>query len=334
MANKILIIRFSSIGDIVLTTPLVRCLSQQLPDAAIHYLTKPAFAGILAHNKYVQKVHTLQPSIVKTIQQLRAQQYDYVIDLHHNQRSLLVKLGLGVPAKSFDKLNYRKWLAVNCKKIDALPNLHIVDRYIAAAQHLGIKNDGQGLDYFIPPQDEVIIEQHFPNLLPQKYIALVIGAAHATKRMPTQKLIAVCRAIKQPIILLGGKEDATNGQYIAQQSGTHVVDACGKLNLNQSASVVRQAAKVISHDTGMMHIAAAFQKPICSVWGNTIPQFGMYPYYAAAAQAQSAVVQVDNLPCRPCSKIGYDQCPKGHFKCMQQIDEQIIADFANKNNSY
>ncbi|MBP7534790.1 MAG: glycosyltransferase family 9 protein [Chitinophagales bacterium] len=327
---KILIIRFSSIGDIVLTTPLVRCLSQQLPNAQIHYLTKPAFAGILAPNPHIQKVQTLSSSIIKTIQQLKTEKYDYVIDLHHNQRSLLIKLGLGVTAKSFDKLNYEKWLAVNFKKIDDLPNLHIVDRYIATAQHLGIKNDGQGLDYFIPPKDEVNIEQQFPNLSPQKYIALVIGAAHATKRMPTQKIIDLCDTIKQPIVLLGGKEDAENANNIVMQSKGCIANACGLLNLNQSASVVRQAGKVVSHDTGMMHIAAAFQKPICSVWGNTIPQFGMYPYLSVAAQAQSVMVQVANLPCRPCSKIGYNKCPKGHFNCMQQIDVAAIANFANQ----
>jgi ADP-heptose:LPS heptosyltransferase len=187
-----------------------------------------------------------------------------------------------------------------------------------AVRKLGVKNDGLGLDYFIP------IEDQLPTILisNQAYIALVTGAAHATKRLPEDRIIELCKNIQQPIILLGGKDEAEKGNRIAQAAGSHVTNLCGALNLNQSAYIVQQSSHVISHDTGLMHIAAAFQKPITSIWGNTVPEFGMYPYYNEQSQIrkQEIRLQVQNLACRPCSKIGHNQCPQGHFKCMRDVD--------------
>jgi ADP-heptose:LPS heptosyltransferase len=122
-----------------------------------------------------------------------------------------------------------------------------------------------------------------------------------------------------PIVLLGGKTEQAIGERIASAAGAHVVDLCAKLSLHQSAAVVQQSAKVITHDTGLMHIAAAFRKPIISVWGSTVPKFGMWPFYPTALELNTSV-EVLGLSCRPCSKIGFDRCPKTHFKCMQSID--------------
>jgi ADP-heptose:LPS heptosyltransferase len=123
--------------------------------------------------------------------------------------------------------------------------------------------------------------------------------------------------------LLGGKADAPVGQAIAERSGRHVANWCGKLNLQQSASVLQQAAAVCTHDTGLMHMAAALNKPMVSVWGNTVPAFGMTPYYPERHPAPRTLKEVNGLSCRPCSKIGYQTCPKGHFRCMleQNLDE-------------
>jgi ADP-heptose:LPS heptosyltransferase len=151
------------------------------------------------------------------------------------------------------------------------------------------------------------------------YIGFVIGAKHFTKQLPVEKIISICKKINKPIILLGGKEDAARAEMIENAVGKNIFNACGKYNLNQSASLIKQATKVITHDTGLMHIAAAFKKEIISVWGNTVPAFGFTPYLP---DPNSRMVEVKNLSCRPCSKIGYDKCPKGHFKCMMEIDEK------------
>jgi len=316
---KVLILRFSSIGDIILTTPVVRCIKTQLPNCELHYATKKTFKAIVATNPYIDKVHVLDQSLSVLIQALKTEEFDLIIDLHHNLRTAIIKFRLGVAAHSFNKLNIDKWLMVRFKW-NRLPAQHIVDRYMETLQSLGVENDKKGLDYFIPSVDVV-----HETLLPTRYIAFVIGAKFATKRLPNHKIIAICQTIAMPIVLLGGKEDMDNATEIAAACGAHVINTCGQYNLNQSASIVQQAALVITHDTGLMHIAAAFQKKIISVWGNTIPDFGMYPYLPNET-APAIIIENKNLSCRPCSKIGYSRCPKGHFNCMEQISNASITE--------
>ena len=325
---KVLIIRFSSIGDIVLTTPVVRCLKQQLLGIEIHYLTKPAFAPILQANPYIDKVITLKKNLRETARMLKDEGYDQIIDLHNNQRTWLLKNMLRAPARSFNKINMAKWLMVNFK-VNKLPHVHIVDRYLETVLQLGINNDGQGLDYFIP-EEERVSSLELPETHGNNYIAIAIGAQHNTKKLPQHKLIQLCLAINTPIILLGGSSDRNTGQAIAEASGVKIYNACGVYSLHGSASLVQQAKLVISHDTGLMHIAAALQKPILSIWGNTIPEFGMYPYYGKNKVSGSQMFEVEPLSCRPCSKIGHQTCPKGHFKCMEEQDIKAVAKRVNE----
>jgi ADP-heptose:LPS heptosyltransferase len=328
MSNKvkILITRFSSIGDIVLTTPIVRCLKQQLEDdVEIYYLTKKQYKSIVENNPNITKVYTIEKSTNEIIEELKKEQFDYIIDLHKNLRSKRVIKALKCLSFSFSKVNYEKWLLTNFK-INKLPKIHIVDRYFEAVKTLGVKNDNLGLDYFIPTVDEINLND-LPVAHQSGYIAFAIGAQHATKRLPTHKIIEICKKLNQPIVLLGGKEDVVNANEIAEQCGDLVFNACGKYNINQSASLVKQAKSIITHDTGLMHIAAALTIKTVSVWGNTVPDFGMYPYFPNNPE-QFKIVENNNLSCRPCSKIGYDKCPKKHFKCMEDIDvEEVINSF-------
>ena len=317
---KVLIIRFSSIGDIVLTTPVIRCIKKQVSEVELHYLTKKAFESVLAGNPYIDKIHFLKDSLSDTIAGLKLENFDHIIDLHHNLRTLIIKRRVGKPSSSFNKLNWQKWLLTNVG-ISRLPKKHLVDRYLETAEFLGVKNDGAGLDYFLIGNYDLAL------LLPpshQSYIALVIGAQHATKRLPVARLIELCRLLKHPVVLLGGPDDVERGEII-KTAGDQVFNGCGKFKLDQSAFLVKMAKSVITHDTGLMHIAAAFKKTVHSVWGNTVPEFGMYPYMAG----KSYIYEVRGLPCRPCSKIGYEKCPRGHFKCMNNIDLTAIILQAN-----
>lgn len=321
---KILILRFSSIGDIVLTTPVIRVVKTQVDNAEVHYATKAGYKGLIESNPYVDKVHVLGDRLQDFISELRKEKFDFIIDLHNNLRTRIIKLSLAVSSSSFDKINFKKWLMVNFK-INQLPHTHIVERYIAAAAPLGVKNDSLGLDYFIPEKDQVPVEW-LPELHRPAYVAYAIGAQHNTKKLPVERMIELCDRINRPIILLGGKEDFENGEKIREffekgqenrdglNKKTVIYNACGKFNLNQSASLVKQAQYVFTHDTGLMHVAAAFKKEIYSIWGNTIPLFGMYPY-----RTRFTVLENNKVNCRPCSKIGYAKCPKGHFKCMYDI---------------
>jgi ADP-heptose:LPS heptosyltransferase len=330
---KFLIIRFSSIGDIVLTSPVVRCLKSQVATSKVHYLTKKNFAPIFAANPYIDKIHYLQDDLHSTLQHLHDEDFDYVIDLHHNVRTLKVKRALGKQSFSFNKLNIEKWLYVNLKW-NVMPRLHIVDRYMNTLKEFGVTNDRKGLDYFIP-DDQHVKEDDIPAGHLAGYIALVVGGAHGTKKYPVSKLKQLCEQLHHPIIVLGGKEDHEVGSELSDIDPYKIYNACGKFSLNESADLVRRSKLVVTNDTGLMHIAAAFNKSVISLWGNTVPEFGMYPYYPGMQTDRRSEklpgylvedantgtqFEIRNLSCRPCSKIGYEHCPLGHFKCMQMIE--------------
>jgi len=264
--EKVLIIRFSSIGDIVLTSPIVRCLKKQSPETEIHYLTKKQYHSILVPNPYISKVWQFENDFKELIPQLRSVNFDFIIDLHRNFRSRFVILELRKPSATFPKLNFRKWLLVNFR-MNFLPDIHIVDRYFAALQKLKIRNDGEGLDYFIPKEEEVNPDGIFTGT-EKEYIAFAIAGKHTTKVFPEEKVITVCNGTSMPVLLLGGSEDIDRGERIAKSTGPHVVNGCGKFTISQSASLIRQSHLVITNDTGLMHIAAAFRKPVISIWGT------------------------------------------------------------------
>lgn len=310
---KILVVRFSSIGDIVLTTPVIRCLKQQLPNCELHFLTKQTFRSILEFNPHIDQIHTISKSIQEIISVLKTEKYDYIIDLHNNIRTKSLSYKLGVTSYRFPKLNWLKWLYVKFK-INRLPSIHIVERYFESVQKLNVYNDYLPCEYFISPKDDIDTQSTF-GILPYEYIAFAIGAQFATKRLPESKLLALCGQISLPIVVLGGKDDISIGEKLASEFH-HVINLSGKLNLSQSASVLKQSRAVISHDTGLMHIASAFEKPIVSIWGNTTPALGMYPYMPNHPNLFT-IHEVQDLRCRPCSKIGFKSCPQKHFACME-----------------
>ena len=319
---RFLVVRFSSIGDIVLTSPVVRHLKQQVENAEIHYLTKSAYAPLLEANPYIDRVHTFEGNIKASIASLKEMEIDYVIDLHHNLRSARIKHGLRRIAFSVNKLNWQKWLLVNLK-VNRLPDRHMVDRNLDTIRTFIDKRDGRGLDYFIPEESEVSLRS-LPEAFAEGYIGLSIGAQHETKKLPVESLVSLCEKLTYPVIILGGPEDRSRADFIISSlPGKDIFNACGPYSIHQSASLVRQARVLISHDTGLMHIGAAFQKKIISVWGNTLPRFGMFPYRSDISSVQ---FEVNGLNCRPCSKIGYQKCPRKHFKCMLGQDlDGIVA---------
>ena len=330
---KFLIIRFSSIGDIVLTTPVIRCLKKQVQDSEIHFLVKNSFRSVIEHNPYIDKLHTLSYSWELMMHELRDENFDYIIDLHHNIRTLKVKNALKKKSFSFYKLNIEKYIYTTIK-LNLLPKVHIVDRYMKTLESLGVKNDGEGLDYFIAPHEEVK-QKDIPTSHHAGYIAGVIGGAHATKQLPTHKWKDFCKCLHHPVILLGSKRDITMANEIAAIDPVKVYNACGKFSINESADLIRRSKLVVTNDTGFMHIAAAYKKPIISLWGNTVPSFGMYPYYGEnfinkKTELPYDILQTNKLWCRPCSKIGYKKCPLGHFKCMEKIPVETIIDSVEK----
>lgn len=321
--KKILVIRFSSMGDIIYTTPVVRCLKQQIPNAEIHFLTKSQFKYIYNNNPYLDKLHLLKPKLKDTINDIKAENFDYIVDLHTNLRTSIIKLATGIKAYTYKKERIKKWLALKLKSKKFIDPRHLVERYLAAIKPLGIINDYKPIDYYINGSyntKDLLPESHADN-----YIAFIIGATHFTKRLPVDKIIKVCKDINLPIVLLGGADVQENALKIEEALGEKIYNACGKINLDQSVFLVSKAFKVIGFDTGLTHISEAFDKPLVSIWGGTTPELlGVQPYKVK----DSFIVDVD-LPCRPCSKFGLEKCPKGHFNCMKMIDEKKISKFIN-----
>jgi heptosyltransferase-2 len=320
---KILVIRFSSMGDIIYTTPVVRCLKKQLAGAEVHFITKPAFKYIYDNNPYIDKLLLLKPSLSDTIADIKAEGYDYIIDLHNNLRTTIIKLRTGIKSSTYKKQTIRKWLSLKFN-LKLVPRTHLVDRYMQAVKFLGVTNDGQPIDYYIKAQHQ--LTDLLPPTHQNNYVAFVIGATHFTKRMPNDKIISICRELKYPVVLLGGNDVKANGDEIATVIGPNVYNACGKTTLDESVFLVSQSATVIGFDTGLTHIAEAFNKPIVSVWGGTVPELlGVQPY-----MVKDVLVAGIDLECRPCSKFGLEKCPLGHFKCMKEIPEEPITAFVNK----
>jgi ADP-heptose:LPS heptosyltransferase len=331
---KALIIRFSSIGDIILTTPIIRCLKQQRPDVAIHFLTKSFFEPVLKANPYIDQLHLLDNDLDAAIEILKKEKFDLIIDLHHNLRTAKVKRALQVPAFSFNKLNIEKWLYVNLK-MNRMPDQSIVERYFETVKTLDVKNDGQGLDYFID-ENIKLTNKDIPMSHWAGYVGCVIGGSYTTKKFPVEKWKQLLTLIPYPIILLGGQDDRDAGDLIAENEPVKIYNACGKFNLSESARLVQIAKVIVSNDTGLMHLAAAFKKPVISIWGNTNPEMGMFPYYGfnnlkTIVAPQSFIFENKNVHCRPCSKLGYATCPKKHFKCMNEQDVAAMAAVVKKN---
>lgn len=338
--KKILVIRFSSIGDIVLTTPVIRCLKNQLHDVQIDVLTKKKFSYLYKTNPYINKVYEYDASLKENIVELKLENYDYVVDLQKNKRSVRVTRALHRPHASFPKLNVRKFL-LSTFKINLMPDVHIVDRYFKAVEKLGVHNDYQGLDFFISDKNNYPIED-LPGEFKNGYYAFVIGGTYKTKILPPVKIVEVLKKINKPVILLGGFDDVeraeeilslvdgqqtTDNSHCSQHKDSvfHILNLVGKINLEQSASVVKNADSVLTNDTGLMHIAAAFHKNVVSVWGNTVPELGMYPYLPKEPE-KCHIIECKEVGCRPCSKLGFKECPKKHFKCMMDIDVKSIVD--------
>ena len=331
---KILIIRFSSIGDIVLTTPVLRCIRQQLPGAEIHYLTKAQYAPILTANPNIDKLHLLEDDLNKLIVPLREEQFDFVADLHRNLRTARVKTGLGaVNSAAFPKKNTEKWILTNLR-INLMPEESIVARYFEAVKPIGVHDDGGGLEYHIPDNAR-ITNDDIPTSHWTGYVACVIGGSYNTKRLPVAQWKKFCAAVPYPVMLIGGPDDRDDGRLIAADDAIKTYNSCGKFNINESAALIERARVVVSNDTGMMHVAAAFRKPVISLWGNTSPELGMFPYYGGNSlkrRVSPLSMLMDNkaLRCHPCSKLGYAKCPRGHFRCMQDLDMDAVVSGVKK----
>ena len=313
---KILVVRFSSIGDIVLTSPVVRCLKNQLK-AEVHYITNVRYSNIVNNNPNIDKVITISDSISQVLENLKLERYDVVIDLHKNIRSYSLTSKLNTRNLSYNKHTLKRLFYVYFG-INLLPKKHTVDYYFSRLKKIGIKNDNAGLDFFIKDSDKIDYN------ISHKYIAWCIGASYENKKLSERQISYVSSRLNIPIVLLGDKNDKELGDRILEKTqNKNIVNFCGKLTINQSSYLLKNSYMVLSNDTGLMHISSAFGKNIISFWGCTKPNLGFYPL---VVREKSKMITSNDR--RPCSKHG-KYCRISPDGCVKNIHPEIILEAVN-----
>ncbi len=318
--KKILVIRLSSIGDIVLTTPLLRHLNKACPEAQIDYCTKSTFVSLLASNPRLTSIYTTEL--------LPSGNYDLVVDLQNNFRSRAIVQSLQAGRiVQYSKENWKKWLLVHFKLDLNGKYRSVVDRYLHALKKVGISGDRQGCELYPSSQEKAVAAPFFEG--GGNTIALCFGAKHFTKRFPPKQFATLISHLldKKPLqlLLLGGTEDAPYAAEILNtlpnRIRSMVINLAGRNTIMESAAILERCDAVLSNDTGLMHIASAFGKKLFVLFGSSSASFGFLPYHT-----QYDLFEVKGLSCRPCSHIGRDRCPKGHFRCMNDHSPALIAE--------
>ncbi|MGA2623784.1 MAG: glycosyltransferase family 9 protein [Bacteroidota bacterium] len=336
--QKILIIRFSSIGDIVLASPLVRAVRTRYPAAQIDFLVKSEFAELVKFSHHLSTVIELRTADRRELKDLkkriREEHYDVILDIHNSLRSRYLRGFSG--AKSIGVVNKRvvdRFFLVHSKLNFYDRIIPVAERYLETAMRLGISDDSKGLELFIPDETMFAVSSALSKFRLERYdtvIGFAPAAKHFTKRWPQERFVELgvlyAKERKAKILVFGGKEDVEYCGDIAQMintaSGSGVAEIfAGRFSLLETAAALDSCDVVICNDTGVMHLAAARQRRIVAVFGSTVREFGFFPY-----GTESIVMESKGLSCRPCSHIGLEQCPKGHFKCMKDV---LVDDVMN-----
>lgn len=346
--NKTVVFRLSSIGDIVLASPLIRILRAAAgPKARVDFVVKKEFAELVKFSHHLSVVHEFDdskgfPALQELRDTLRAEHYDLVIDLHNNLRTIYLRNFCDTKeVVTVDKRLYERWQLVHFKRKIYGDYLPVADRYIETVKDFSITNDGKGLELFIPDEIQFGISGKMARLHLnefEKVIGVCPGAKHYTKRWQKEKFAGVCTQIAKKyhakILVFGGEQDKTDCGDIVSivkrgVSENAATDFSGEFSLLEVAAAMEFCDVVLTNDTGLMHIACARQRKVVAVFGSTVKEFGFAPY-----GTESVVVENNSLDCRPCSHIGRAECPKGHFKCMGDIGtdevERAVSHFLEK----
>ncbi len=339
MPNKTLILRLSSIGDIILSSPLLRVLRKSVGNSArVDFVVRKEYAELVQFSHHLSIVHEYDVnSGYKGLQelgkQLRAEEYDLVIDIHDSIRTKYLRsVSKAKKVVVMDKRKFERWLMVNLKRNAYTDNLSVAERYIETVEELGIKNDDKGLEIFIPDSTLFEISGKMAKLRLnefEKVIGVCPGSKHFTKRWQKEKFAEVAvrsaQEFNAKVLLFGGKEEKDDCDFVADEirrrvSERSVTNFAGELTLLETAAAMEFCDVVVTNDSGLMHLAAAKQRKIVSVFGSTVKEFGFAPY-----GTEAIVIENNDLDCRPCTHIGRKDCPKGHFKCMVDITADEVT---------
>lgn len=306
---KILVIRFSSFGDIVLTYPFLNELRNLYPDARIDFLVKKQFSGVVQLHTAVNKIFILS-EISKSL--LKAEKYDVVFNLQGNPGSIYLSLNLGRKIFKVRKDTLKKLILVNLKINVLQSSLPVFKKYLLT---LLAFNPETGTDYTVTDK---LRTAEFSSL--GDFAIVSPSSKHFTKRMPADKFIEILKSIKTKIILTGDKSDndAEICGYISKNI-SNAENLCGKLTFGELAAYIKESKFIICNDSGILHLAEAMNKKVFVFFGSTVKEFGFYPQLKS-----TEIFDSGELDCRPCSHIGKNKCIKGHFKCMNDIDIETV----------
>jgi heptosyltransferase-2 len=333
---KILIIRFSSIGDILLATPIIRILRQKFPDAQIDFLTKTRFAELLqAHpglNQVIQFDETAGVGeLFRIKKRIRQTHYDWFVNIHNNLRTVFLCSFNPVPHKfKLNKRAFKRWLLVKFKWNFYRELVPVYQRYLEPLRAFGIADDGLGLEFFLDSQAVEKVEREYQTFLSrhQLLIGMVPGATYATKRWLPERFAQVADLLATRfhagIIFFGGNPEVALHAEILSQMKTPALSLAGQLSLQESAAMLNHCQLVISNDSGLMHLAAALKKKLIAIFGSTTRELGFFP------SAPEQIILEQPLPCRPCTHVGRHACPKKHFNCMKQISVEAVFEAAEQ----
>jgi len=311
-----------------MTSPIIRCVKQQL-EMDLHYLVANKYKSLLEHSPYVDKIHGFDKEWQELKEELKQENFNLVIDLHKTARTIRLGSFLKKPVIHFHKGTLEKWLMLKFR-INKLPKGHLINRFFEGVGRIKVYDDGKGMELFIDSKSEKRTMAILNRLeINGAYTSIVVGGAKWTKQIPIELCVEYINQSTEPIVLIGGTDDIEKSKKIVEYSTRHINNFTGQYSLLESAVIMRQSKLVISGDTGMMHIAAIYNKPSIVVYGSTSPIFGMYPY-SLLDEPPVKIMEPDHLPCWPCSKSGRSKCPKEHARCLYDWNAFDIQTRINK----
>lgn len=320
-ANRILIVRLSSLGDILLTTPVIRSIKNLFPDIQIDFMLRKEYGDLMKFNPYLKELYLYinQRDDIKDLQQrISGNNYDFVIDLQNNFRSRKFLKPITVPKFSFKKRNVKKFLLVHFKINSLSKSLSIPERYAQTLNEITLDNRGLDLITRCEPDMQLANNNNLIGFCP--------GSKHFTKMWPIEYFILLGKLLEQngyTVVLFGGREDHHVCEEILYNLKT-AINLCSENDILQTAADMKTCKVVYCNDSGLMHTATAVDIPVITFFGSTVREFGFSPY-----NCLNLILENNSLTCRPCTHIGRKDCPKKHFNCMKQILPQTAFDSLN-----
>ncbi len=329
--EKILVIQTAFLGDLILTTPLIRELSILFPEAAIDVLTIPGTQIILKYNPYINRslvfnkngIRNKTKSFRQLVGQFRKTNYEIAISAQSSLTSALLMRQAGIPMRiGFD---FQKFLTT---RVPYEQHLHTRERYLKLLSPFSENQFDSHTEIFWSDVEEEKASQLF-NVIAAQHpftIGVAPGSVWFTKMWPPEYYVGLIRRLAWNdvgIVLLGGKAERELCNHIAQQAGVKVYNMAGILNILESTALIKKLHLLVTNDSAPMHIANAVQTDVLAVFGPTVKEFGFYPY-----RKNDRLLEV-NLDCRPCGKHGGRYCPHGHFQCMRLITPKYVHQIAS-----